>query len=267
MVLKTLIFYAATLIVSLAALLGIGYAFKLRGRKLSKLHMTLGGVGFFAMLAAMFALMMAAFSEDAILYITAYMPEGLYKVLVGALFFAVISAVRYFALNLAYFNRGKCDNGESFLAGFGFCGCFLITFYSVYMFIFLAATAVGNTLISIDENGFLFKDGSVVPAFTQPSAVFLVAVVFIVYTVLCMIIGEFMTQHASLPYKKRSTFTVYSITAVCELIMCCTFLFSITEISTVAIIIISVLVAALAAGAVVLLYKYKEELPYEKQFD
>lgn len=267
MVVKTLIFYALAVIVGIAAIFAVRFVFARRKRRLMPLHMFFGCLGFIAMLALMLLLVFFTFSKEVVISVTGYIHEGVYKVLIGALFFTVISALRYFALNFIYFNRGKTDAGESFLAGFGICGSFMVALYSLYMFIFLASTASGNKLLFIDENGFAFADGSVVPAFENPVTLPLVTVVFLVYTALCIIIGEFMTQHAHLPYKTSSTVTVYSITSVCELIMCCTVLFSIAKISTLAIIIISVIVVSLAGAAVFLLYKYKEELPYEKQFD
>ena len=267
MVAKTLIFYALAVVVAVLAIFAVRFVFKRRGIRLMPLHMFLGCLGFVAMLVLMMLLVFFTFSKEVVMSVTGYIHEGVYKVLLGALFFSLISAIRYFALNFVYFNRGKTDEGESFLAGFGICGSLMVSVYSLYMFLFLASTANGNKLLFIDENGFAFADGAVVPAFGNSAAIPLVTVVFLVYTVLCLIIGEFMTQHAKLPYKRSSTATVYSITAFCELIMCCTVLFSISKISTVAIIIISVIVVALAGSAVFLLYKYKEELPYEKQFD
>ncbi len=267
MIIKTLVFYALAVIVAVLALVGVRFVFRRRNRSLMPLHMLFGCLGFIIMLALMFVLVLFAFSQETVMSVTGYIHEGVYKVLIGALFFILISAVRYFLLNAVYFNRGKLDAGESFLAGFGICGSLMVALYSLYMFFFLAFTASGNKLTSIDENGFAFADGSVVPAFENSAAIPLVTVVFLVYTVLCIIIAEFMSQHASLPYKKSSTAKVYTITSLCEMIMCCTVLFSISEISTLALVIISAIVVALAGLAVVLLYKYKEELPYEKQFD
>ena len=90
------------------------------------------------MLVLMFLLVFFTFSQELVMSVTGYIHEGVYKVILGALFFTVISAVRYFALNFIYFNRGKTDEGESFLAGFGICGSLMIALYSLYMFVFLA---------------------------------------------------------------------------------------------------------------------------------
>lgn len=265
MITKSLIFYALAVVVGLFSFLGIIAAFKIRKKKLFPLHMFYGTLGFVIMLILMFLLMIFAFSENSTVYMSALMPEFIYKLTVALLFFAAISVVRYFLLNAIYFNKDKLEKGESFLAGYGFCGCALVTLYSLFMFIMLFTTSVRSELVSFDENALFFADGSVISSFASPLSVMLVSLVFVVYTALCIIIAEFMTQHATLPYSKKSTLIVYLITALCEHIMISVFLFASRSVP--AVIIISVIMVLLASGAVALLYKYKEELPYNKQFE
>ncbi len=265
MVTKSLIFYALAVIVGAISFVGVAFAFKMRKRKLMPLHILFGSLGFILMLVLMFMLMMFAFSHSSTTYMSELMPELIYKLCVAILFFAAISAIRYFILNAVYFNNNKTNEGESFLAGYGLCGCALITVYSLFMFIMLLSTSVRTTLTSFDKSALYFADGSVISSFAAPSSVALVSVVFIVYTALCVIIAEFMTQHATLPYSKKSTLVVYLITALCEHIMISVFLFAAK--STLAVIIVSVILVCLAGCAVALLYKYKEELPYNKQFE
>ena len=265
MITKSLIFYALAVIVGALTLVGTFFAFKMRKRKLMPLHILFGSLGFIVVLILMFILLMFAFSENSTVYMTALMPEFIYKLTVAILFFAAITALRYFVLNAVYFNNDKTDEGESFLAGFGLCGGLLVAVYSLFMFIMLATTSARSTLTSFDKSALYFADGSVISSFASPSSIMLVSVVFLVYTALCIIIGEFMTQHATLPYSKKSTLAVYLITALCEHIMISMFLFA-TK-STLAVAIVSVFLVILAGLAVALLYKYKEELPYNKQFE
>ncbi len=265
MIIKSLIFYAVAVLVGICLFIGISIAFRKRKKKLMPLHMFFGSLGFLAMLVLMFLLMMYAFSENSTVYMSEIMPEFIYKVSVAFLFFAAVSAIRYFVLNMVYFNRDKINEGESFLAGYGFCGCALITLYSFFMFIMLLTTSMRSELVSFDDNALFFADGSVISSFASPLSVVLVSLVFVAYTALCVIIAEFMTQHATLPYSKISTLIVYLITAFCEHIMISVFLFA--SVSIVAVIIVSVIMLVLAALAVALLYKYKEELPYNKQFE
>lgn len=265
MVTKSLIFYALAVLIGILSFVGVAFAFKIRQKKLMPLHTLFGSLGFVLMLVLMFLLMMFAFSETSTDYMCALMPELVYKLGVVILFFAAISAIRYFILNAVYFNNGKINEGESFLAGYGLCGCTLVTIYSLFMFIMLLSASVRSTLTSFDKSALYFADGSVISSFAAPSSVALVSVVFIVYTALCIVIAEFMTQHATLPYSKKSTLMVYIITALCEHIMISVFLLAAK--STLAVVIVSVIMMLLAGFAVALLYKYKEELPYSKQFE
>ncbi len=265
MITKSLIFYALAIIIGVCAFVGIAIAFKIRKKKLMPLHIFFGSLGFIIMLVLMFLLIMFAFSENSTVYMSELMPEFIYKLTIVLMFFAAISALRYFVLNAVYFNKDKINEGESFLAGYGLCGCALITIYSVFMFIMLLTTSMRSTLTTFDENALYFADGSVISSFATPSSVALVSLVFVVYTALCIIIAEFMTQHATLPYNKKSTLIVYLITALCEHIMISVFMFAAK--STVAVIIVSAIMMLLSGLAVALLYKYKEELPYNKQFE
>ena len=265
MITKSLIFYALAVILGVLTFIGVTYVFKKRQKKLMPLHIFFGSLGFILVLILMFMLMIFAFSPSSTTYMSEFMPELIYKLCVAILFFAAISAIRYFLLNAVYFNNDKTNEGESFMTGYGLCGCVLITVYSLFMFIMLLSTSLRTTLTFFDKSALYFADGSVISSFAAPSSVALVSVVFVVYTALCVIIAEFMTQHATLPYSKISTLVVYLITAFCEHMMISMFLFA-TK-STLAVVIVSVILVALAGCAVALLYKYKEELPYSKQFE
>ncbi len=265
MIIKSLIFYALAVVIGVSLVIGTSFAFKIRKKKLMLLHTFFGALAFILMLVLMFLLMMFAFSENSTTYMSELMPELIYKLTVAFLFFAAVSAIRYFLLNAIYFNNDKINEGESFLAGYGLCGCVLVTLYSLFMFIMLLSASMRSSLVSFDNNALFFADGSVISSFASPLSVALVSLVFAVYTALCIIIAEFMTQHATLPYSKKSTLIVYLITAFCEHIMISVFLFA--SVSIIAVIVVSVVMMALAASAVALLYKYKEELPYNKQFE
>ena len=265
MITKSLIFYAIAVIVGVCAFVGVAIAFKIRKKKLKPLHIFWGSLGFIIMLILMFLLIIFAFSENSTVYMSELMPEFIYKLTIVIMFFAAISALRYFVLNSIYFNKDKINQGESFLAGYGLCGCVLITLYSLFMFIMLLTTSMRSTLTKFDESALYFADGSVISSFAKPSSVALVSLVFVVYTALCIVIAEFMTQHSTLNYSKKRTLIVYLITAFCEHIMISVFMFSAK--STVAVIIVSVIMMLLSGLAVALLYKYKEELPYNKQFE
>ena len=60
---------------------------------------------------------------------------------------------------------------------------------------------------------------------------------------------------------------MYIITNACEILMTCVILFASSKVNAVTISIVCAVIAALAALALAMLYKYKEELPYSKQFD
>lgn len=267
MLTKTLIFYAITFAVAAIVCVGLSFLFKRRDIKISKLHVCIGAVGFMIMLALVFWLGTLGFSEDVTMYIVEYMDVELYKVLAGALFFFIVIAIRYFALNFFYFNRDKDDKGRSFLTGFGFCGCALIAVYCLLMFGFIAVTAIGSKLESYNSGAFIFDDQTVISTFEDPTALLLVVLIFSVYTALCLIVGEFMSRHSTGTYKGLRTAFVYTVISLCEVVICSLFLFSSAVIPMYGTLIITVLVTAVALASVVYLYKYKEEKDYEKQFD
>lgn len=267
MIFKTLLFYAIAVIAAVALFIGIRHAFKLRKKTFSVSHMLVGSLFCGVTIALVIILARLGFSEYVKFYVKSWMSTELYQIIVTALFFLLVGLARFFALDFFYFNRSKSDKGESFLAGYGYCGALIVGVYSLYIFIWLSLTSIGNKLTSFEDGAFLFEDGSVVSTFKGTYASALLVAFFMVYTALCLIIGEFMTQHSSLPYKKLSTFLIYSITALCEILMCSTFYFTVTKVSYIILILVSVVILALAALAVIFLYKYKEVLPYEKQFE
>ena len=267
MVVKTLLFYAVAVVAAVALFIGIRLAFKFRKKTLSVSHMLIGSLFCGVTIALVIILARLGFSSYVLYYVKAWVSTELYQLVVTALFFFLIGLARFFALDFFYFNRDKSDKGESFLAGYGFCGALIVGIYSLFIFVWLSVTSLGNKLTDFQDGAFLFEDGSVVSTFKATYAAVLLVAFFMIYTALCIIIAEFMSQHASLPYKKLSTVLVYGITSICEILMCSTFYYTVTKVSYVVLILVSVAIMALAAVAVIFLYKYKETLPYVKQFE
>lgn len=268
MVIKAILFYLLSIITTAAIAYALVRVFAHQKKQLMPLHIFFGAGCFLVMVVIMLILMRFVFSENAIVFMTSYFPEAIYKIGIALMFFAAVCAARYFILNAVYFNRDKSNAGESFLAGYGICGAVLVSVYCLFMLITVICACVRSNYVSLgNDSTLLFKDGTVISVFLPLSSHFLITLFFALYTALCTIIGEFMNQHANLCYKAKTTFIVYSITAACELIMAATFVFAVSSASPVVILIVAAVLVALAVLAVRLLYKYKEELPYEKQFD
>ncbi len=267
MVIKSLIFYALTVIVSVAAFFAILLGMKKRKKQLRPLHMFLGFIGFLVMLALMFLVIIFAFSKSSVLYMTAFLPEGIYKVAVAILFFMLLGIIRHFVLSAIYFDRDKTDEGESFLLGFGFSGGAIVAIYSLFMFFTVLSTAITDKFTQFKDGTMLFENGSIIAIFTPLYAHILIAVLFAFYSVLCIAISEFMTRLSSYRYKITKTLTVYSIISVCEIITLCSVLFALNALSVLICLIVSVASAVVSVLTVVYLYKYKEESPYKNQFN
>ena len=156
----------------------------------------------------------------------------------------------------------------SFMAGYGLAGASVTAFYCLFMLVYVSYSAVTDKFVELTEGqALMFESGAGIAVFTPFVSHIFVIIIFAVYTALTLIIAEFMYQHAKLPYRKRSTFLMYIITNTCEILMICVILFASSKASAVTISIVCAVIAVLAALALTMLYKYKEELPYSKQFD
>lgn len=268
MIIKAVLCYGASALIIAAAVFAVIYFFKLTKRRLSALHTFIGALSFVAVLIIMFPLMMYAFSENSTAYMTSIMPEGIYKISIAVLFFLLVGLLRFFAVNKIYFNRYKNDEGMSFMAGYGLAGGILIGLYCLFMFLYVVITSCLHNFSSLTEGQtLLFENGTGISVFTPFSSHIFAAVIFAVYTALIMITASFMDQHAKLPYRIHSTLLMYAITCTCEILMICIILFAWSKTNPAAISIVCTIIAALAALALRMLYKYKAELPYNKQFD
>jgi hypothetical protein len=267
MVLKALVCYAVAFFIPVIAFI---FLVKLSKGKveLSALHITVGVLSFFAVLVGMLALMMFAFANTSTVYMTSYMPEWLYKLAVALLFFGAICLARFFIINAAYFSKGREDKGTSFLVGFGIAGGFAISIYCLYSFIYIAVTALNTDFVELTSESLLkFADSTVISVFTPFESHIYIALVFVIYACLMLIESRFMSQHANLPYKWTHTLIMYLLTSFCEVCMLSIILFSVSSISIIAIAVMALVLVILAGLAVKLLYKYKEELPYNNQFN
>lgn len=268
LIINAILCYGASVLIASAAIFAVIYFFKKTKRRLSVLHTLLGALSFIAVIITMFLLMMYAFSENSTAYISALMPIGVYKITIAVLFFFAVGLLRYFAVNALYFSRGKEDNGMSFMAGYGLAGASVAALYCLFMFMYVSYSAVTDKFVALTEGqALMFESGAGIAVFTPFVSHIFVIIIFAVYTALTLIIAEFMDQHAKLPYRKRSTFLMYIITNTCEILMTCVILFASSKVSELTISIVCAVIAVLAALALTMLYKYKEELPYSKQFD
>lgn len=267
MILNAVLCYLISALIIFAGVTLVYLYFKKTGKTLSLLHSFFGALGFVVMLIAMFVLMLYAFSQSSTAYMTALMPEGIYKITVAVLFFTAVGLVRYFALNSAYFNKFKEDKGVSFLVGYGMAGGVAVALYCIVTLIHLVVCALSSEFTGIDKSVFLFENGARVSTFEPFYSHIFVALVFVVYTALMIILSVFMQQHATRPYKSGKTLRMYLLINGCEILMICVILFTSAKISTIVIAAVCLVVAVLAALAVRLLYKYEEENPYNKQFE
>ena len=268
MIINAILCYGASVLIAATAILAVIYFFKKTKRRLSVLHTFLGALSFIVVLIVMFLLMMYAFSENSTAYMSALMPIGVYKITIAALFFFIVGLLRYFAVNALYFLRGKEDKGMSFMTGYGLSGASVAALYCLFMLVYVSYSTVTDKFVGLTEGqALMFESGAGIAVFTPFISHIFVILIFVVYTALILIIAGFMDQHAKLPYRKRSTFLMYIITNSCEILMACVILFASSKVSTVTISIVCAVIAVLAALALTMLYKYKEELPYSKQFD
>lgn len=268
MIAKALICYALSVIVAVAAVFLLRFYFKKIKMRFSFAHMALGMLSFIAVIVGMLVLIMFAFSEENTAYMTALMSESFYKIAIAVIFFTLICLARYFILNAVYFSRDKESKGTSFLAGYGFGGIFIIAVYCLFSFIYVAYAALTSDFVALTSESVLhFADSTVISVFTPFESHVLITLVFVIYTALMLVTAQFMTQHANLPYKWNHTLVMYLLTSFCEICMTCIFLFAVSRIHYIAIIMIALILAVLSALSVKLLYRYKEVLPYQKQFE
>lgn len=268
MILNALLCYAVAAALPVAALIAAVLFLKKSGKKISALHTFIGAVSFIVMLAGMFALMLFAFAEMNVVYMTAYMSEAFYKILVTVIFFLAVGVVRYYVLNAVYFNRYKEDNGVSFLLGYGICGGLIISLYCLFMFFLTLCTSLSSPLVQLSEESVLiFESGSNISVFTPFYAHILFAVIFVLYCAFMLVLSMFMTYRSAHPYKWYSTLGMYITIQLCELLAVMMILFASTSISPLALVVIFVLLTVVSALTVKLLYRYKDEQPYTKQFE
>ena len=268
MIAKALICYALSVVLAVAAVVALCFYFKKANIRLSFAHLAIGTLSFIAVIAGMLFLIIFAFSEESVTYMKEIMSEAFYKIAVAVLFFAAICVIRYFVLNALYFQKERESKGSSFLAGYGLGGVLIIAVYCLFSFIYVGLTALSTEFLTLSSESVLhFKDSTVISVFTPFESHIFVTLVFVVYTALMLITAQFMTQHANLPYKWKHTLVMYLLTTFCEICMTCIFLFAVSRINYIAIIIIALVLMALAGVSVKLLYKYKEVLPYDKQFE
>lgn len=268
MIIKALASYGISVLLTAATAVAFVLFFNRTGIRRRTLHILLGAIVFIAIIICMFFVLMFAFSENSTVYMTSMMDEGTYKISVAIIFFYLIGLIRYFVINAAYFNKGKNDSGMSFMAGYGLTASMIYGLYCLFMFIYISVTACMHKFMGIsDGQALMFDDGTGISVFTPFLSHIFIAIVFALYAVLIMIIAYFMDQHSKLPYKKHSTVLMYIITNACEILMISVILFAVSKISPIVISVICVFTTALAAVALRMLYKYKEELPYNRQFD
>lgn len=266
-VFKALVCYAVAVAIPVAAII---FLFKFFGKKfkLSVLHMIIGMLSFFGVIAAMLFLLLFVFSKESTDYMTVYIPEGIYKTAVAALFFALICVIRYFFLNSIYFSKFKENKGTSFLFGYGIAGSVAVAIYCLFMFSYISYCCITSSLVEFSsESVFKFADYTVIVAFEPFVSHILLSVIFVVYAGLMLIQSKFMTEHSNNPFSWKKTFGMFLLLMLCEICMASVVLFAVSRVNYYVIIGISAVIAVLAAFAVKLLYKYKEENPYEKQFD
>ena len=268
MIAKLLICYALAILLAVAGTIALKIYFKKNNIRFSVLNFLAGIASFVAILFAMLMFIMYAFSEESTLYMTAFMSEAVYKIAAAILFLVLVGILRYFLLNAIYFSKGREAQGSSFLAGFGMTGVYLIAFYCLFSFAFVAFTAANAPLITLTlESTLRFADHTIIPVFTPFESHVFVTILFLIYTALMLVTARFMTQHANLPYKWTHTLVMYLLTAFCEVCATAIILFAVAKMSYIWLIVIVAILAVLSGISVRLLYKYKDELPYEKQFD
>ena len=268
MIASAVLCYGAAALTVALAIVGTVLFFKKTQRRFSLLHAVIGAVSFAAVTAGMFALMLYSFSEDATDYMSAIMPEGLYKISVAVLYFAAVAALRYFILNGVYFNRCRADDGISFLAGYGIGAGAALLLYCLAMLVYIviSAAAYGYTGMS-DGGALLFGNGERISVMLPFYGHIFAAGIFAAYAWLMLTYGVFADRHASLPYTGKRTAAVLVLLILCEIIMICSVLFHTSERGLIWVFAVCALSAAAAFAAVLKLYKYKKALPYEQQFE
>lgn len=268
MIFSAIICYILAALLPVAALLLAVRILKKYGKKVYISHSFIGALFFILMLVGMFALMLYAFSKDVVATVTAFVPEGIYKITLALVFFTVIGLIRYFALNKCYFGNFKEEKGISFLFGYGICGGVAISAYCVFMALHILFTSIATPFVSISEQAvLLFENGARISVFTPFYSHIAMSVVFVIYFALMIVIALFMAMHSAHPYKWQATFRMYLLTHLSELLAVVTLLFASSSVNPVVIAVICVVMLVLSALSVKFLYKYQEELPYDKQFE
>ncbi len=267
MVFNAILFYVLSILLVVASACAVAVVFKKQNKQLYPLHILYGALGFILMLILLLVLIRFAFSGDASLYMTAYFSKAFYKIGLAIIFFAIVFAARYFILNAIYYNRQEFDKGSSFFAGFGLSGGAVMIIYCFFMLISVIAAAIRSDFSQVYEGNLLFKDGTVVSAFLPLYSHLAFALFFTVYTAFCLALNEFMIKRVSHKYKPLKTFTVYTLIELCEVVIACLFVFAISKINIIVLVLVCAVFALLSILIVKYLYKYVEESNYNKQFN
>ena len=267
MIAVALLNYAVAAIIPIAVILVL-FKFLKNKLNLSKLHAFFGGVAFIIAAIAALVLIKAAFSPDAMDYMTVYLPQWIYKTSVLFVIFIVICILRYVIVNAFYFSKENESKGTSFLVGFGMAGGLFTALYCLYCFAYITITALGSDFVTLSDNSLLvFEDSTVISVFYPFSQHIAVSLLFTVYSAFMLVWSLFMSRHSKYPFKRGRTFVICLVTLACEAIMLIVMLLSLSNLNLFVTLAICLLLCAASFACVNYLYKYNEVGDYENQFD
>ncbi len=265
MIINALFSYGLAAAAVAAAYFGAAYFLKRTGRRVHAGFLISGILAFFAAVFGLYMLIAFAFSESSTAYMGELMPKSVYMISVVVIFFILLGLLRYFILNAALFDRDRERQGVSFLAGFGLAGGTAAAIYCLFMFAYIAFTAATSRFTGITPDGALnFENNETISVITPLYSHVFFILALICYAVLMLEAARFMEKHARYPFSAAKTFGIYLLLTVCESTMACVLIFSR---ATIAVFVICAVVCAVFAAAVELLYRYRKEQAYDRQFE
>lgn len=186
--------YIIALLISIGGLFaGILYVKRMQKCKLRLGSFFLGIISAVVELVAIVLLFRVTFRTEA------YYNTSFFRTLIGLLYLALMSLVRFFAVKVAFFNRDREERGFSFALGFGMMPTAVMSVYLLFMTLFLAGNSIFNGPCIIEEGFLSFADNTIVSIFRPVAGHISFSVLFLFYAVIvmaaCCLIGKFAVKH------------------------------------------------------------------------
>jgi membrane protein len=256
-------------IASLVGILGFTicvFVLKKQKLKFKILHFLLGLVFILAALIAVLQIFKLAFASDVELSSNISLS---YRVTVFTIIILATSLIRYLIARFGYFKEQRYDKGSSFIFGFGAGIAGAVTFYNIFLFIYVGITSATSRFIEYrtENNMLAFENGTEIPVFEPVWSHISITVISVLFMFLqiCLII-YFLKTHTK-NVKWYFSLLLYLVISILEAVLLNLLMFGIQYIAHWQIALVFAVILGICCAGVFLLPIAKEEPPYTKQFE